>query len=532
MSKIKKYQRAIVLTLAMAILTAYIARTAWLSDDAMITIRSVLMLNNGHGPVTTIGIRAQSFTHPLWFLLLSIVTRGTHEYIYSVIIFNVVVAATAYFLVVRNLKKNLSITIFVCLLLSSRTIIDYSTSGLENALSSLLLIMLFLVLKKAPRNQVLYFVSICSLLIMTRIDFVVFLIPLVFYFFRKTSHIRAKSLIVGMSPLFLWYTFSLVYYGTILPNTAYTKLNLNVSKRVLSGFGLKYLYESSKYDLFIVIFLAALFIFLVYSLLKKSFGFQFFISVGIAMYIIYIVSIGGDFMAGRLLSPFMFLFIVIVLFSVDSNNELILKNRSFNVMKISTGLAIVIVLLTLSTSWMYILSSDENVLANNQLVGDERSFYALRGQSIFLRQSEFSIPQDVDYLTYKELFNLNGKIPNDGYLLYETSKAISNNEKYTALPLKSCRGLNLLLNPYKTHVIDHCGLIDPILSRTPVVVDINHFRPGHYLRTVDEAYDIYKEINKPQYHEIKLLTTGKLFTTKRLGFIAKNFFSNDLKLLI
>ena len=51
--------------------------TAWVAEDAFITFRAVDNLLAGHGPVWNIGERVQVYTHPLWYLLLSIGTALT-----------------------------------------------------------------------------------------------------------------------------------------------------------------------------------------------------------------------------------------------------------------------------------------------------------------------------------------------------------------------------------------------------------------------------------------------------------------------
>src|SRR5258708_38848078 len=48
-----------------------IVKDAWLSDDSYITFRTVDNFVNGYGPVWNVGERVQSYTHPLWMLLLS-----------------------------------------------------------------------------------------------------------------------------------------------------------------------------------------------------------------------------------------------------------------------------------------------------------------------------------------------------------------------------------------------------------------------------------------------------------------------------
>lgn len=54
-----------------SVLFVRILAYSWVTDDAFITFRSVMNFVDGYGPVFNVGERVQSFTHPLWFLLLS-----------------------------------------------------------------------------------------------------------------------------------------------------------------------------------------------------------------------------------------------------------------------------------------------------------------------------------------------------------------------------------------------------------------------------------------------------------------------------
>src|SRR5262245_18302207 len=67
---------AVVLSL---VFLAVLIRTAWLSDDALISLRTVLNVTHGFGLTFNIAERVQTFTHPLWLLLLvaAYVTAGS-----------------------------------------------------------------------------------------------------------------------------------------------------------------------------------------------------------------------------------------------------------------------------------------------------------------------------------------------------------------------------------------------------------------------------------------------------------------------
>jgi len=61
----------ICLAALLALLAATVVRTAWVGDDAFITFRTIDNLLHGHGMRWNVAERVQSFTHPLWFLLLT-----------------------------------------------------------------------------------------------------------------------------------------------------------------------------------------------------------------------------------------------------------------------------------------------------------------------------------------------------------------------------------------------------------------------------------------------------------------------------
>ena len=60
-----------------------ILRTAWLSEDAFITFRTVDNFIHGFGLTWNVSERVQAYTHPLWMLLLSIAYFLTREIYYT-----------------------------------------------------------------------------------------------------------------------------------------------------------------------------------------------------------------------------------------------------------------------------------------------------------------------------------------------------------------------------------------------------------------------------------------------------------------
>ena len=70
-----------VAALVVLVFLAVLVRTAWISDDGLISLRTVMNVTHGHGLTFNIGERVQTFTHPLWLALL---TAGYLVYIASI----------------------------------------------------------------------------------------------------------------------------------------------------------------------------------------------------------------------------------------------------------------------------------------------------------------------------------------------------------------------------------------------------------------------------------------------------------------
>src|SRR5690606_31660178 len=96
----------------------------------------------------------------------------------------------------------------------------------------------------------------------------------------------------------LWEVFSLMYFGFPVPNTAFAKLSTGVPNSALIFQGLDYLLNSINWDpiLFFTIGLAGVTLYL-----QRNWK-QIFLFAGVLLYLVYVVKIGGDFMAGRFLT--------------------------------------------------------------------------------------------------------------------------------------------------------------------------------------------------------------------------------------
>src|SRR5436190_12749562 len=86
-------------------------RTAWLSDDSYITLRSVDNFVNGLGPVWNPAERVQVFTHPLWYLLLSAVYFFTHEAFFTTLGISLLISVTVFALFAFRSKRSAALVV-------------------------------------------------------------------------------------------------------------------------------------------------------------------------------------------------------------------------------------------------------------------------------------------------------------------------------------------------------------------------------------------------------------------------------------
>jgi arabinofuranosyltransferase len=418
-------------------------RTAWISDDAAITLRTVLNFLHGFGPVFNVGERVQGYTHPLWFCLLSVTTLLTKDVIKSAFILPILISLITFTLVLLRAKNNVVACIGGLVLLFSKAFVDFSTSGLENPLSHL--IMFFFIVyasyffqeKPSQRLETLFFLASC--LYLTRPDLILLIIPLlVALFFLKITNLARfiRSTFVGSLPIILWTLLSLYYYGFPFPNTAYAKMGTGISHLALIKQGFLYLFIHLYYQPLTFLFIAlGAIIGFHSSLLNRTLAF------GIIFYVLYILYIGGDFMQGRFLTTP--LLISVMIFVSHTYSLKAVKPFLF----ILSFLALYEAPKTVLSGTNY--SNDNGIFG----ISDERGFYY---QNTGLLRFDMPLPP----------------------------WRISPHQKTHIL----CGGLGFfaLTHGPNVHTIDTCGLVDPLLARLPVAQ--GKWRIGHFVRRLPSGY--------------------------------------------
>ena len=206
--------------LALICLSYELVVTAWLNDDSIFTIRTILNWLDGYGPVFNLGERVQAYTHPLWFLVLSLFILVTNSIYLAVFLGSLVLSLATVAIVIRRISTSLWSSVFaVVALLCSKAFIDYSTSGLENPLSHLLLTLAcyfaFAFDKQADKRLLVWFSLSVAGVFLTRYDLVLCLIPVICYVILKAKSVRLvywPALAIGFIPIMAWLGLAFLFF--------------------------------------------------------------------------------------------------------------------------------------------------------------------------------------------------------------------------------------------------------------------------------------------------------------------------------
>ena len=284
------------------IVLGLIVRSAWVAEDAYITLRTIDNWLGGDGLRWNVSERVQAYTHPLWMLALSAVYALLRDGFAAAALLGVFTSVAALLVLVRLARSTGHAFGALLLLAFSRSFIDFSTSGLENPLSHLLIATFCLCY--AVRGDALWRLSgLASLIALNRADAVLLIAPALAHaaylsLQQRGARRTALELAWGAIPLLVWEAFSLFYYGTLVPNTAFAKLNTGVSRSELLVQGAIYLRDALSWDPPVLLIIA---LGLGFAWNGRSSQLRW-IGLGILLYLLYIVRIGGDFMVGRFLT--------------------------------------------------------------------------------------------------------------------------------------------------------------------------------------------------------------------------------------
>jgi len=447
------HARVLALCLAGALLVGLVAvmlRLAWISDDAFITLRVVENWLAGYGPRWNVDERVQTYTHPLWLFLLTGSRACTGEYFVTTIVVSIALATLAALLLARTAQRGA--VAVLALLVASRAFGDFATSGLETPLVMLLLAALAHVDARTPPGGARPFAvaTSCALLGLTRLDLLVLAGPVLLANLRGERRVRAVlAAAAGLLPLGAWSAFAALYYGSPFPITAYAKAFDNgVAASELLVQGAFYFEFSLRHDpLTLATIVAGVVVGAAWRDLRAR-----LLALGILLYCVYVLRVGGDFMAGRFFVP-PFVVAVAVLARAFAR---LAPRWSFAATAAALGLAFA----PGAPDWLHAPAQDtEPPLAHGII--DERRFY-------YVNSGLFSPSLDVT-----EPGHGSRRLRADG----RTAPIVM---KWDAVGRCAFAAGELF------HFVD-CWIVDPLLMRLPVWKP-GEWRIGHFTRLVPDGY--------------------------------------------
>lgn len=307
--RISELLSLVLIAVCAVLVTAAVLKCAWVSDDALITLRYVNHTLNGTGAVFNVGERVQGYSHPLWFLLLLPGCFLFHDPILVAIggglVLTLAAAALAGWGLFRVAQKPLAAAgLFVMMglvFISSDPWLSFQTSGLENALSHLFIVAMVVECYVHALDRAGRLALWISLLCLTRPDFMFFCAPLGILLLSRIRSMRALlSMSLAALPCAAWLAFAWMYYGDMVPNTAYAKLGIYPNWLHAVRRGAIYVFDWIAFDP-VAAWITPLFLLCALSMRRKPAVLA--CAGGALMYALWVVWVGGDFMHGRLLLP-------------------------------------------------------------------------------------------------------------------------------------------------------------------------------------------------------------------------------------
>ncbi|MCR5746394.1 MAG: hypothetical protein K6G03_01685 [Lachnospiraceae bacterium] len=483
----------------------------WQSDDSFHGYVMVKHLLEGNGFVYNIGERVCATTGPLYTLSCFIPYAITGEMFFTTIILDVIYSTAAYYIFaykICNTREQVLTGFFA--LAGSKAFMSYTTSGLENSLLFLFISLFVLQYMKRDYFESKYLLLLAltfSGLALTRMDNVLYFIPAIVYVFlfrrEKTSFIKCVGIgFLGLCPFFIWEIFSFIYYGSFVPNTAYVKIGTGIALFDYIKKGILYYWITFLND---AVVLVVPFVFVVMTIILRKSKYLL-ISLGIILYGLYILSIGGDFMMGRHFTGMLLISLLSAIRMLNREKDYFDTIRKMRAVFSSVVIAAMIWSITFGSTIgsQYLFG---NIYASS--ISDEREYYSKTTgfynnirSIIKTGKTCWQDTWDNSGLDYIRREEFKGSIVDNaaGILVY-TNSDIYLNDTY-------CLG-------------------DPFLSRLPAKYDpawrVGHLKrvcPEEYRYSVEEDKNLIEDPDLREYYDkIRLVTRGKIFSAERFKTI-------------
>jgi arabinofuranosyltransferase len=394
------------------------------------------------------------------------------------------------------------------LLVSSKSFVDYTTSGLENPLTYFLCALFFGTYLDAanaegapeenlPRLKKIFVFA--GLILANRLDLITLILPpLAAALWKNRSYgfaRLAKLALLCAAPVIAWEVVSIVYFGFPWPNTAYAKLSPFMPAMFFINHGIEYVKNSLIYDPIVLIIIAAAIV----AALAQGDMLLLALGAGLALNILYVIRIGGDFMAGRMFTP---AYLAAVIF--------FMKAVRFPKLFLKTSVLVLFYLLLLPLSPAKTEKTYGRAFFDSGIMDEKGEYFQFT-----------SLWKYVEYRRAGSPYNI---FPAHNWSFLGKRLSVFG----PPVQVERCVGLIGYNSGLKEIIIDNVGLGDPFLARLAPINNkssIGHFErgiPEGYLRSVASGENVIVDpLLKQYYDKIKIITQGRVFSRERFIAVLK-----------
>ena len=481
--------RLVVAIVIFVLLLVVLVRTAWVCDEAYLTFRTVDNWVHGYGLRWNPVERVQAYSHPLWLLLVATGYAVTGDSYYTVLALSGSLTLAAVLVLALRLARSPGTAVGAgALLLLSKAFVDFSTSGLEQPLTYLLLALFFSAyFGSNDRARTTRMAWLAGLLAVTRADALVLVAPaLALAVWQDRHEGPRRRLLAAALPLLAWEVFATIYYGFPLPNAVYAWATPMPSLPTLLGRSAVYLLDSVNVDPITMAALAATVALSATEALAEARP----LAAGIGLSVVVVMGTGGNPMSGRLLAAPLFC-AAIAASRIDLSATTVLQRVHV--------LALIVLL---------------GLMAPGQTVADRQSAVPIENERTGIADARLVTSPATGLLNVLR----GGLRPN---AMAERGGRAAREVQRIVVP----SGGNLVPAAFfagpSVHIIDLTGDADPVLARRPPA---ERQRPGPALRDLPDGYEdtVVSGVNRisaPElaayYDRLAVVTRGPLWSARR-----------------
>jgi len=520
-SRVRTYQLILIAAFLLFLIT--LIKTAWISPRAYINFRIIENWVHGYGLGFNVGERVLPVSQPVWLLFLGSI------YWFALSVLNLSDLNLLYYLTLA-LSIFISLLTFIWLLMTvsggttkaiilvmglliSKAFIDFSTSGLENPLVHLLMLLFLLQYSRRDHSpnqwttQDLILFSLIGFLLVA-LQWELFpLIGVVFFAIGIQTRVAVRSSVrwvILLLPLGSYILLATLLYGSPIPNMYVARFHAGIGWGRLARQGVMYLLNLIDYDPGSVVIISLGLLTLTFNRVRSFYPFV----LGIVSTIVLIGLIGGDSVSGRLFSPLVFMSVLLL-------NQVDIELSELGQVAIFMGIAIG---LTAARSPLRVDLSYEYLEPDHRGILDERGA-AFRTTGLLWLSRDSIYPPGSDWA-------------GDDWHFQEYQDVIFIDER--ALGFDAYK-----LGP-ESYVLATTGITDPLLARLPTVDTVEwdlfslyrEIPPKYEAAILEDPKEWACDGLANYYQSLRMVVSQPLFSKGRFAALLKMVTEDPLKSLI